>query len=99
MVCTGPYRATNELASRITDTDEYQQETGTGLLVAAYLKNYQKFPIIDEVLAVSKAYFTIRYWEGGYSKTWIPHMIFNNVSKRKKRSMKEQTLLGLYYLS
>ena len=69
LVCTGTYRATNELASRITDTDEYQQTVETGLLVATYLKNYDKFPIIGEVLVVSKADFTIHYWEGDYNKT------------------------------
>ena len=37
LVCTGAYRATNELVSRITDTDEYQQAVESGLLLAAYL--------------------------------------------------------------
>lgn len=49
LVCTGVYRATNELVSRITDTDEYQQAVETGLLVAAYLKNCDKFSINGEV--------------------------------------------------
>lgn len=58
-VCTGSYRATNALAPKITDTDEYLQAVKTGLLVTVYLKNCEKFRIISDVETVNKADFTI----------------------------------------
>ena len=85
LVYTGLYWATNELPTRITDGDNYPQVVKIGLISAVCLKNYEKLPIIGEVVVVvNKANFAIQYCEECYNKPWIPHMVFNKCLKKAR---------------
>ena len=68
-------------------------------LLAVCLKNYEKFPLIGEVVALQKADFAIQYWKGGYNKTWILHIVFNNCLKKERRPSIGNLPLGCIILA
>ena len=72
-IYTGPYQAPASRGIRMDDN--YLEALKPDVLVAVYISNYKKKPVIGKVTEVCDTDFTLNYWKGTYSTQWQPHLV------------------------
>lgn len=53
-------------------TDDFLERLQVGCFVAVYLENYDKTPVIGNVVSVEEDNSQIHYWKGSYHGKWSP---------------------------
>ena len=69
------------MEERVIESDNPYENLKVGSLVAVLLSNYDKYPVIGEIIELGEENVQIHYWKGSYLKSWAPH----NITKSKEK--------------
>ena len=72
-----------QLQNAVNVVNDFQETLTADSMVAVWLSNYDKFPVIGKILETKELEINLHYWKGSYCKEWTPHMVYSK-SKQKQ---------------
>ena len=62
------------LTGQVKEVDDPLFALQEGSMVALFIKDYDKYPVLGKVVETKNTECNVHYWKRGYRKAWAPHM-------------------------